>query len=552
MSKNNVIALVDYRRRGIERWIAQGLGLCFLAVPAVAQSASKCGELAHFEIPNATVVQAQSIATGKFQPPSGKALTELPPFCRISVVSRPAADSNIQIEIWLPEDDWNGRLLGTGNGGGAGAIGFGALASGIKRHFAVANTDLGTSPNAPAVVGHPDRWADFGFRATHEMTIVAKTIVSAYYGSLPKRSYFSGCSTGGQQALSEAQRYPADYDGIIAGAPANNRTHLHSDFLWNYQATHYAQGALIPSEVVTLLTRLVVAKCAGKDGGAPDDQFLTDPRACTFNLESLPICTPGRKADCVTPEQLQALKRIYAGPKNPLTGQQIHAPLPFGTESSPMGLIYQESDALTREQFYPFLWAFGKGWTPMSFDFGGDENQLDKKLAPIMNATDSDLSAFQKLGGKLIMYTGTADPIVPYPDAIDYYERVVGSVQKRDGSPDASEALKTTQAFFRYYLVPGMAHCGGGMGLSGFGQGISSRDDDLLARLEQWVEKGTVPEPLLAAGKNSITGSTFERHLCAYPDLPNYIGGDPASAKSFRCTSHRSPASSLSANPVKR
>lgn len=519
--------------------LTAGLVLCLLSASGIAQSASRCSELAHIKIPNASIVLAQSDADGSPQPPTGKKLTGLPAFCRVAIVSKPASDSNIQIEIWLPENEWNGRLLGTGNGGGAGAISFGSLASGLRRHFAVANTDLGTSPNAAAVTGHPDRWSDFGFRATHEMTVIAKTIVRDYYGSSPKRSYFSGCSTGGQQALSEAQRYPKDYDGIIAGAPAGNRTHLHTDFLWNYQATHHERGALIPPDVVALLTRSVLAACVGKDGGAPDDHFLTDPRACAFNLESLRKCSSAGEADCITPTQLEALKKIYAGPTNPVTGELIHAPLPFGTESSSLGLTYQESEAVAKEQFYPFLWAFGTKWDPMSFDFAGDESRLDEKLSSLLNANDPDLSAFRKHGGRLIMYTGTADPIVPFPDAIEYYEHVISAMQHDDVSTDSSKALKKTQTFFRYYLVPGMGHCGGGPGLVAFGQGISSNNDDLLFKLQQWVEKGTVPDPILAKGKEPADGADMERYLCAYPKFPTYIGGKSTSATSFRCTARR-------------
>jgi feruloyl esterase len=509
-------------------------GLYGLAQPTAAD---RCNAITHLAIPDSRIVTVEFITGGEFKPPQGNNLLALPDFCRVTVVSQPAPDSNIRIEVWLPEGSWNGRLLGTGNGGGGGAIPYDSLAGGIRRGFATVTTDLGTSPNAKAVTEFPDRWADFGYRATHEMTVVAKQVLAQYYGKPAARAYFTGCSTGGQQAMSEAERYGEDYDGILAGAPANDRTHLHSEFLWNYRAAHETSDSIVPPERVALVTRSIVAACAGKDGGAPGDAFLTDPRSCKFNLDSLPLCSNDRATDCLRSAQLQTLKKVYAGPTNPRSGERIYAPLPFGAESSGLGLAYQESDHLPGEQFYPFYWAFGTRWDPMSFNFGSDEDRLDEKLAPLLNANNADLSAFRIHGGKLIMFTGTADPIVPFPDAIQYYERVVSLAQKQKSAAGSAEALAATQQFFRYYLVPGMAHCGNGPGLNNFGQWISLKDDDVLFRLEQWVENGIVPDQILAKGP-APSGGVSERYLCSYPELPDYIGGNPKSAASFRCTAH--------------
>lgn len=520
-----VIALITFH------WCSYGL--------AQAPAAERCKRVAHMTVGDSTVVGEEFIAGGEFHSPSGDKLSGLPPFCRISIIARPAAGSHIKIELWLPEGSWNGRLLGTGNGGGAGEIVYGPLASGIRRGFATVNTDLGTSPNAYSAVDFPDRWVDFGFRATHEMTVAAKVVLSQYYGMPVSRSYFTGCSTGGQQALSEAQRYPDDYDGILAGAPANDRTHLHSEFLWDYQAARVPSASIVPPDRIALVTRAVLAACAGKDGGAEGDHFLTDPRTCKFRLDSLPICSAHRETDCITSAQLATLKKVYAGPSNPRTNERIYAPLPFGTESSSHGLAYQESDRVAKEQFYPFLWAFGAHWDPMSFDFDHDEGRLDEKLAPLVNANNADLTAFRNHGGKLLMYTGTADPIVPFPDAIEYYEHVVAHAQLGPTANDSAHALAVTQGFFRYYLIPGMAHCSGGTGLTDFGQGISLLDDDLLFKLEQWVEKDVTPSRVLAKGQDpSQDGATFARYLCAYPEFPNYVGGDPKSSASFRCVPH--------------
>jgi len=483
----------------------------------------------------------EEIVNGEFQSPFSKTILALPPFCRVAVLSAPAKSSNIHIEVWLPEHTWNGRLLGTGNGGGAGRISYGPLAAGIERGFATANTDLGTAPDANQVIGFPDRWTDFGHRATHEMTRIAKAIIANYYGEPAKRSYFSGCSTGGQQGLSEAEHYPADYDGIIAGAPANNRTHLHSEFLWNYQAAHQVAGkSMLPPDRIAFVTRSILAACVGKDGGAPDDGFLTDPRSCKFKLASLPICSADGEANCVSREQLATLERIYAGPTNPRTEGRIYAPLPFGTESSNLGLTYQEdSSQLPKQQFYPFLWAFGADWNPMKFNFDRDEDRVDQKLAPLLNANSSDLTVFEKDGGRLIMFTGTADPIVPFPDTIAFYERVIAFERQQSMSMDSADALVRTQQFFRYYLVPGMGHCSGGPGLNNFGQGISLHDNDLLFKLENWVEHGVAPDQLLASGSRyGSSHAIIQRNLCPYPELPTYGGGDAKLETSFRCISH--------------
>ena len=175
---------------------------------------------------------------GGFSLPDGRHLATLPAFVRVAFTSRPTAVSFIRSEVWLPRAGWNGRFLGTGTGGGAGYIDYQSLAGGLARGFATANTDLGTSPSVYDLIGVPERWADFGYRATHEMTVAAKAIARAYYQRAAHRAYFAGCSTGGQQALAEAQRYPADYDGLLVGAPANNRTHLHASFIWNLLATN--------------------------------------------------------------------------------------------------------------------------------------------------------------------------------------------------------------------------------------------------------------------------------------------------------------------------
>jgi feruloyl esterase len=261
-----------------------------------------------------TVQGAVAVPAGDYTPPGQpSAIAGLPAFCRVTVAMKPTPDSNTNVEIWMPKENWNGRFLGNGSGGGAGAIlYYTGLVEGLKRGFASAISDLGTAPDPNLAVDHPERWRDFGYRANHDMTVAGKSLVNAYYKSAPKTSIFQGCSTGGQQALSIAQRYPDDYHGILVGAPANNRTHLHTMFASNLVALN-APGALLSQGKLNMITSKVVAACGGKDGGAPTDTYLTDPRSCNFDPETLPKCAAVDNDTCVTAPQLAALKSSWRG-----------------------------------------------------------------------------------------------------------------------------------------------------------------------------------------------------------------------------------------------
>jgi feruloyl esterase len=453
------------------------------------------------------------------------------------VSMKPSTDSNINVEVWMPRQNWNGRFLGNGSGGGGGAIlYYSGLVEGLKRGFASAITDLGTAPDPNQAVDHPERWRDFGYRANHEMTVAGKALANAYYKTAPRTSIFQGCSTGGQQALSIAQRYPDDYHGIIAGAPANNRTHLHTLFVNNLQALT-APGAQLSQGKLNMITGKVVAACAGKDGGAAIDTYLTDPRRCNFDPETLPKCSVSDNDSCLTAPQLAALKTTWNGPANPRTGERIFTGLPLGSESMVFGLAFQ-GDAVNwpPQQFYMFKWALGASWNYSSFDFDHDMDAVDARLASSMNANDADLTRFKAAGGKLMMFSGTADPGVPYQSALEYYERVV---QAQGGN------LPGTQDFFRYYMVPGMGHCSsitGGPGVGDFGQPYSpyvpkDQAHDMLLKLVDWVENKNAPDSIIATRYSDPSGTAvaMERPICTYPKIPTYQGGDATKASSFQC-----------------
>ena len=508
--------------------------------PPATSAQVPCGQLVGTTLSGGTVTAAETVPAGDYTPPNlppgePSPLTNLPEFCRVTASIKTSAESSVGVEVWLPTENWNGRFLGTGNGGPAGAITYyTGLREGLIRGFAVANTDLGTAPDITARETNPETWHDFGYRATREMTVAGKAMVNAYYKTAPKFSYFQGCSTGGQEGMTTAQRHPDDYNGFIIGSPGNNRTHLHMSFIWHHRAFNAPGAAMTPGKVQMVMKNSVAA-CIGKDGGAPTETFLNDPRQCNFDPDTLPRCTAGAdRDDCLTEPQLAALKKAYAGPANPRTGEQIYGGLPFGAEALLYGPVEQQLAVWPSLQFYPFYWTFGGGYDFNTFDFDHDVDTVDAKLASIMNANSPDLSAFKAKGGKMIMYAGTQDPGAPYHDSLNYYERVV----KAQG-----DDLTGTQSFFRYYLVPGMGHCSGldgGNGGTEFGQPYSAfiptdPKGDILVQMTEWVEKQEAPEEIIGTRYTGGGQIAVQRPICVYPKLPTYQGGDANKASSFVC-----------------
>ncbi|MCL2741919.1 MAG: tannase/feruloyl esterase family alpha/beta hydrolase [Oscillospiraceae bacterium] len=434
----------------------------------------------------------------------------LPSFTRVSVTMRPSADSNVRVEVWLPEEGWNGRFLGTGNGGGGGNLYMNSCAEGLRRGYASANTDLGTSPGADEAIGHPERYADFGHRATHWMTVAGKAVTEAFYGRKAEASYFYGSSTGGSQALMEAQRYPDDYDGIVSIVPANNRTLLHAYFLWVERALTGRDGRplLAEGDAEALHAAIVGARDRRGDGGAPGDRFFTDPRR-----------SYGRIADAVDglpfrAEAKDALMKVYGGPVNPRTGERIFGPYTIGAEN---GLIATVAKGRPDWLYYIFRWAFGSGFDPMSFDFDVGLERLNRALARHVNANDPDLGAFRDSGGKLIIVTGTQDDICPHHDTINYYERVCGRLG----------GLGAVSGFARLFAVPGCWH--GPAGVPGFRSLGMDGGTPLFETVAAWFERGEAPDRLLMGGHRDEAqegGAPMQRHVYPYPRFAVYKGGD--------------------------
>ncbi len=464
--------------------------------PPAASADVQLAAIKALKIEGGTITSLEHDDSPTFKSPDGHTVNNLPPRTIVKLLLNPAEGSNINVEIWLPDaGKWNGRFLGLGNGGSAGHINPASLAGPLGNGYAVATTDMGTAPNSDSGVGNPEVWKDFGFRATHLMTFVSKLIISNQYGKGPDYSYFNGGSTGGQQALQEAQRYPEDYDGIVATIPAHCRTPLHAYFLWNDQILKKCpftktQEASVIAAGNEYMASHEIPPIAGK--------FISDPRCQEKDIEAV-IALALQKDQTLTKEHADALRKLFEGPKHAGTGERIFNGIPFGS-----------SIESAHGHLYLFKWVFGAGKKLEEINFGADIDTYTAALGPYLNAENPDLSAFEKRSGKLIMISGSADSIVPYHATMDYYERVVGQM----GS------LEKVQSFFRYYIVPGMGH-GGGPGIN--------TTPNLLEAVKNWREKGTVPEML--QGKRVVNGKT-ELEIPLYP-YPTKTGWD-AGTSSFK------------------
>ncbi|WP_176159470.1 tannase/feruloyl esterase family alpha/beta hydrolase [Prosthecobacter debontii] len=405
----------------------------------------------------------------------------------VKLVLNPAKESNIKVEVWLPDsDNWNGCFLGLGNGGAAGKINPGGLSSMSGQGYAVATTDMGTAPNPDSGIGNPEVWKDFGYRATHLMTVVGKQITKAHFGRDPEYSYFSGGSTGGQQALQEAQRYPEDYDGIAAAVAAHCRTPLHAYFLWNEQILQTCpfskeQDASVIAAANEHMASREIPVVAGK--------FVSDPRCTAQDIEAV-IALARKKDASLTDAHAAALRKLFAGPRHAVTGERLFNGVPFGS-----------SILASHGHLYLFNWVFGADKKMTEINFGDDMDTYTSKLAPYLNAENPDLSAFEKRGGKLIMTLGTADSVVPYHASMDYYERVIAHF---------GGSLDKVRSFFQFYIVPGLAH-GGGPGIN--------QPPNLLEAVRAWRETGVAPTSLLGrhAEENGKGKTVWDMPLYPYP-----------------------------------
>ena len=491
--------------------LAAALAAGLFATAAQALTAAQCAALTGLSVPATTITGASLVPAG----------AGLPEYCNVSG----RVDTEINFELRLPSA-WNGKFYHQGGGGFVGSIP--AAGPGLVRGYAAVATDTGHIGQGVAALdgswalNNPMRQINFGHRAVHVVTVAAKQIVAAAYGRAASRSYFEGCSNGGRQAMMEAQRYPADFDGIIAGAPALDWTGLMTGFNYNQQAI---RATPIPPEKLTVLARGVVAQCDAKDGLV--DGLVDNPRRCGFDPGVLQ-CASGDGPNCLTAAQVATARKIYDGPVNS-RGEQLHPGFPPGAEdgftgwqlwiSGPSGFpapVNNNPFQFTFSDHYLRFMVFSDpAYDSMTFDFDDDTARVNA-TAPIFGATDADLRPFRARGGKLLMWHGWSDHALMADRSIEYYNAVIQAMGNKNKVDD----------FFRLFLAPGMHHCAGGPGPNSF---------DALTALEAWVEQGRAPNSLVATNDGS-TGVKRSRPLCSYPKVAVYTGkGDPNAASSFSC-----------------
>ncbi len=296
---------------------ARLIAVALLAAVA-AHGAATCESLRKLILPFTTINSADKVRAGDFMPPGANGpaavLKGLPAFCRVVLTIAPTADSDIKVEVWLPLSGWNNKYEAVGNGGWAGAISYSALAEGLKRGYAVSSTDTGhTGGSGSFALGHPEKLIDFGYRSEHEMAEKSKRVIAIFYGTTAKFSYWVGCSTGGRQGLQEIQRYPDDFQGVIAGDPANPRTGQAFEAMWIANAVLRDPSSFIPAAKYPVIHKAVLDACDALDG--VKDGVLDDPRKCHFDPGVL-ACKAGDGPDCLTAAQVEAVKKIYTPSKN--------------------------------------------------------------------------------------------------------------------------------------------------------------------------------------------------------------------------------------------
>ena len=467
-----------------------------------ALSGSPCEDLRAVTLTNVTITAAESV----------KAAPAVPAHCRIAAVLTPSADSHIEIEVWLPADGWNGKLQVVGNGGWAGVISTAAMSQALREGYATASTDTGhTGGSGSFAVGHPEKLIDFGYRSMHETTVTAKALVTKFYQRPARLSYYNGCSTGGRQGLMEAQRYPDDFDAIVAGAPVYNQIHLNTSQVSLQVDMLKDQSLIVPAAKIALVARAVLNACDAKDG--VKDGIVSNPAACKFDPSVLLCKGAADGTDCLTERQVESVRRAYA-PVKTKSGEIVYPGHSYGFEpgwripqpGAPINPLFADMPRYLSRQ--------DEKWDVMTFDLDVDLAAAVKN-AGYIESSDPHLAKFKARGGKLLLYHGWADPGPAPANTIHYYNEVVKAL---GGS--------TQDDWMRVFLLPGVGHCGGGVGPD---------QADYMAALERWKETGTAPDQIVAA---KVAGGrvAMTRPICAYPKVASYKGaGSTNDAANFSC-----------------
>jgi feruloyl esterase len=506
-------------------------GFALARTPAFAQQS--CESLASVKIPNVTLTMAKSIEPppdfevpslpGRYGTPPGQKVSVA--FCRVAGFAAPTSDSHISFEVWLPlAANWNGEYLGEGNPGFVGAISYGGMAREIARGYATASTDTGhadaeaTGALPPWAIGHPEKVADWGYRAVHEMTVAAKQIIQSYYGKPPRLSFWSSCHEGGNQALTEAQKYPTDYDGIAAGDPAYYVTHLQavSVYLsWVSLKNGVNAPGYIPPSKYPVIHRAVLDACDALDGAR--DGFIEDPTRCHFDPATIQCPAKEDYPSCLTPPQVQTARQVYAGAKF-ADGTPIYPGLEPGSELDWGMMLGGPNPMAINVGFFQDIVFQDPQWDYHTFDVSRDTGLADTKVGAMVNMMDANLRPFDEHGGKLLMYQSWQEAAIPPGGLVDYYEHVEAAM----GGP------RKTQSFLRLFMVPGQGMCSG-FGVRGPGAW------DALDVIEKWRETNIPPDKIITSHR--IGGVVNRTHpVCPYPQAAIYKGtGNPYDAASFTC-----------------
>jgi len=463
--------------------------------------------LAHIE--SAEVAHSEQTPTGDVNwagPATQRSQSVVEDYCRVVIINQPSSQSLIRSEVWLPLKDWNHRLLGIGNAGYPLDIDRRSMAAGLARHYAVATTDMGlaayqaelakttaAADTTALFIGHPMRLVDFASRSTHEMTVSAKAVVRRFYNADPTVATFAGCSTGGMQGFSEAQRYPEDYDTILAGDPGANRARLHLGILWDFLTVWHQPERVIPQDKLLLLHETALRAC----GAAPDEGYLRNPALCRWDPGQL-TCRVGETRDCLSEAQVVTARLVYQGPRNPRTGESIAPGLPYGSELG-WKLYMDQADKEEPPFLGLFRSALGPNMSIKNFDWDRDADSFIAVLSPLIDAFDPDLTRFAAHGGRLLIYYGGSDPLTPPEDSVHYFEKVEATASTRKGAQPVGDYL-------RLFILPGMDHCGGGAGDDQF---------DGLGLLDSWRSFSIGPTSL----SSHRAPSAPEHVVCAYPLL---------------------------------
>ncbi|HEY4355262.1 MAG TPA: tannase/feruloyl esterase family alpha/beta hydrolase [Acidobacteriaceae bacterium] len=507
--------------------VMSGLALFCLCVSAHAAETTKCEALAKLSLPGATIDKARFVEAGAFVLPPGSIDTHaqatlsvlphsyasLPSFCRLEATLRPTSESDIKVEVWMPESGWNNKFNVVGNGGWAGSIRYADMAVSMYAGYATASTDTGHQGNSGVFgFGHPEKLTDYSYRAIHEMTVFAKAVVNSYYGGVPKKSYFSGCSLGGHQGLTEAAMYPQDFDGIVSGAPSLNWSRLNASRVYiNRYVNRSADSSLSPDKDA-LIHEAVLRACDNLDG--VKDGVLEDPRKCHFDPKVLECKAGG--SGCLTPAQVQSAAALYSPVISPKTGKQLYPPfMQPGSEKGWTGVAGPKPMPYAREALAYLVYKDPK-WDGQNFSSPAD---VDDALARSTGLTDFDyptLKPYFDHGGKLLIYHGWSDTTISPIGTVDYFQ----SISQRLGKSVVGKSIQL-------YMVPGMEHCGEGEGVNSF---------DKIGAMEQWMTTGHAPASILASRmENGKVERT--RPLCPYGQIAKYKGsGDSNDATNFVCS----------------